>query len=71
MKNVLANLKAGRTALIVTLDKENNVIASASNLQGVTTTFTGSVNVYDMVRHASLIATKEAVLKLEEVLLDA
>ena len=67
MKNVLANLKAGRTALIVTLDKENNVIASASNLQGVTTTFTGSVNVYDMVRHASLIATKEAVLKLEEV----
>ena len=71
MKNILFNLKAGRTALIVTLDKEKNVIASASNLQGVSTTFTGSINVYDIERHVSLITTKEAVLKLEEVFLDA
>lgn len=71
MKNILVNLKAEKTSLIITLNKENNVIASASNLQGVKATFTGSVNVYDIVKHAFLIFTKEAVLKLEEVLLDA
>lgn len=71
MKNILSNIKAGKTALIVTLNKEDNVIASANNLQGVATTFTGSVNVYDLMRHQTLIITKEAALKLEEVLLDA
>lgn len=68
MKNILSNINVGKTALIVTLNKEDNVIASANNLQGVTTTFSGSVNVYDLMRHQTLVITKEAALKLEEVL---
>mgnify|MGYP001766550574 CR=1 FL=1 len=71
IKNILSNLKAGKTAIIVTLNKEENVVASANNLQGVSTTFTGSVNVYDLMRHQTLVITKEAALKLEEVLLNA
>ena len=71
MKNILSNIKAGKTALIVTLNKEDNVVASANNLQGIATTFTGSVNVYDLMRYQTLVITKEAALKLEEVLLDA
>lgn len=71
MMSILASLNTKKTALIVTLDKEANVIASANNIKGVTTSFTGSVNVYDVIRHMDLIITKEAVLKLEEVLLNA
>lgn len=69
MKNILKNVNVGKTALIVTLNKEDNVVTSAKNLQGVTTTFAGSVNVYDLMRHQTLVITKEAALKLEEVLL--
>lgn len=71
MKKVLSNLNIGKTALLVTLNKDENVLRSAGNLAGVTTTFSGSVNVYDVLRHKNLILTKEAVLKLEEVLLNA
>ena len=68
MKGILEGLNVAKTALIVTFDNDKNVIASASNLPGVNVTFSGSVNVYDMVKHGSLVMTKEAVLKLEEVL---
>lgn len=71
MKNILSNIKVGKTALIVTLNKEDNIVASANNLQGIATTFIGSVNVYDLMRYQTLVITKEAALKLEEVLLDA
>ena len=68
MKGILGGLNVEKTALIVTFDNDKNVVASASNLPGVDVTFSGSVNVYDVVRHSSLVMTKEAVLKLEEVL---
>ncbi len=71
MRNILSALKVSKTALIVTLNKEDNVVISANNLPGVTTTFTGSVNVYDLMRHQTLVMTKDAALKLEEVLLNA
>ena len=71
IKNILSTLKAAKTAIIVTLNKEDNVVVSANNLPGVTTTFTGSVNVYDLMRHQTVVMTKDAALKLEEVLLNA
>lgn len=71
IKNILSSLQAGRTALIVTLNKEDNLVLSTKNLTGVLTAFTGSVNVYDLMRHQTLVMTKDAALKLEEVLLNA
>lgn len=71
IKNILSALNAKKTAIIVTLNKEDNVVVSANNLQGVSTAFTGSVNVYDLMRHQTLVITKDAALKLEEVLLNA
>ena len=71
IKNILSSLKAGKTTMIVTLNKESNLVLSANNLPGVSTSFTGSVNVYDLMRHQTLVMTKEAALKLEEVLLNA
>lgn len=67
MLNVLKNVNAGKKALIVTLDKNDNVVFSANNIPGVKTSFVGQLNVYEILNHNSFIITKAAVEKLEEV----
>lgn len=67
MKNVLKNVNAAKKALVVTCDKNDNVVQSANNIAGVSTSFVGQVNVYEILNHNSLIITKEAVAKIEEV----
>ena len=64
---MLTNLKVNTSALIVTNEKNDNVVKSAKNIQGVATTFMGSLNVYDMLKHDVMIITKDAVSKIEEV----
>jgi large subunit ribosomal protein L4 len=63
----LAGVNAEKKALIVTDGKDENVVRSASNIPGVETTHTGSLNVYDILNHISFIVTKDAVRKIEEV----
>jgi large subunit ribosomal protein L4 len=63
----LAGVNAEKKALIVTAGKDENIVRSASNIQGVETSHTGSLNVYDILNHISFIVTKDAVRKLEEV----
>ena len=65
--NMLKNLKVESKALIVTNEKNDNLVKSAKNIQGVATTFMGSLNVYDMLKHDVMIITKDAVSKIEEV----
>ncbi len=67
MMAVLKNLNVTGKALIVTLDKNDNVVFSANNLPGVATSFVGQINVYEILNHTSLVVTKAAVEKLEEV----
>lgn len=67
MVTLLKNLKVDRKALFVTADPEKNVYLSARNLPGISVTFAGSVNVYDILLHDKLIILKDAVGKLEEV----
>ncbi|MGI6737336.1 MAG: 50S ribosomal protein L4 [Anaerovoracaceae bacterium] len=67
MVNVLASIKAEGKALIVTAEKNDNVVRSAANLQGVKTAVVNSINVYDILNHTNFIITKDAVQKLEEV----
>lgn len=64
---LLKNLKVAGKALVVTVDKNDNVVFSANNLQGVSTSFVGQINVYEILNHTSLVITKAAVEKLEEV----
>jgi large subunit ribosomal protein L4 len=63
----LADVHAEKKALIVTAGKDENVVRSASNIPGIETTHTGSLNVYDILNHISFIVTKDAVRKIEEV----
>lgn len=67
MIKVLENIKAGRKALIIMDAKDENVVRSASNIQGVRTALVGTMNVYEIINHNSLILTKSAVEKIEEV----
>ena len=67
MIKVLANVKAGKKALIVMAEKDENVVKSAANIPGVRTALVGTMNVYEIVNHDSFIVTQEAVKKIEEV----
>ena len=66
MKKVLDNLKADR-ALVVIGDDSENVVLSARNLPGVQTAFVNTINVYDILKYNTVIATKSSVESIEEV----
>jgi large subunit ribosomal protein L4 len=63
---ILKNLNANK-ALIVMGDKNENVIKSANNIQGVQTALVNTINVYDILKYDLFIITKDAVEKVEEV----
>lgn len=68
MLNILNNIKvAGKKVLFVTGDVEVNVVKASNNIEGVSTTFVGSINVYDILNHDYCVVTKNAVEKIEEV----
>ena len=67
MVEVLKNVKAGKKALIVMAEKDENVVKSAANIPGVRTALVGTMNVYEIINHTNFIVTKEAIEKIEEV----
>ena len=67
MVEILGNIGAEKKALIVTADKNDNVVRSAANIPGVRTALATTMNVYEIVNHGSLILTKDAVEKIQEV----
>ena len=66
MKNVLANLKADK-ALVILNDNDQNVVLSARNIEGVETALTNTINVFDLLKHKTVVVTKAAVETIEEV----
>ena len=67
MVKVLNNINAASKALLVLPEKNNNVYLSARNISGVETTFVDTLNVYSILKYESLVATKDAIAKIEEV----
>ena len=67
MVKVLAALNAQKKALIVMDEKDDNVVKSAHNIPGVRTALVGTMNVYEIVNHYSLILTEAAAKRIEEV----
>jgi len=65
---ILNNLKVARKALVVTAGYEDNVALSARNIPGVKFVAADGINVLDVLQHDQLIITKEAALKVQEVL---
>ena len=67
MVKMLENVKAGKKALIVTAEKDENVVRSAANIPGVRTALVSTMNVYEIINHDNFIVTAEAIKKIEEV----
>lgn len=66
MASILGNLKVSK-ALVVLGDKNDNVILSARNIASVRTALPNTINVYDILKYDTLVLTKDAVAKIEEV----
>ena len=69
-KNVVSMLKAlgaEKKALIVTKDADALMVRASANIQGVKTTFVGSLNVVDILNCDKVIIAKDAVQTVEEV----
>ena len=64
---ILNNVNAAKKALVVIADKNDNVIKSARNIEGVQTALVNTMNVYDILKYDSFIITTDAVKKVEEV----
>lgn len=67
MVKVLANLKVEGKAYIVNEEPVENVERAAANIPGVKTGLVNTINVVDVLNHDTLILTKAALKKLEEV----
>lgn len=64
---ILNNVNAAAKALIVLPEKNDNIYLSARNLAGVETTFVDTLNVYSILKYDSMVTTKSAISKIEEV----
>lgn len=65
-KKVMDNLKVEK-AMVVIADKDDKVILSARNLPKIDTAVAENINVYDVLKGDTLVLTKDAVAKIEEV----
>ena len=63
---VMDNLKVAK-ALVVLDDGSNNAALSARNLPAVKTAYVNTINVYDILKYNTVVATKAAVANIEEV----
>ena len=67
MLDFLTAIDSGKKPLFVLHETNMAVVKSAANIPGAEVMHVDSINVYDLLNHDQLIATPEAVKKLEEV----
>ena len=63
---ILDNLKVSK-AIVILEEDDKNVILSARNIPDVITASANTINTYDIMKYATVITTKGAVAKIEEV----
>ena len=63
---VMDNLKVNK-GLVILSDNDQNTVLSARNLPTINTTLVGALNVYDVMKAGTVVLTREAVAKIEEV----
>ena len=65
-KAVMKNLKVSK-ALVVLADNDQNTVLSARNIPEVKTSLVNTINVFDILKYNTVVATKAAVASIEEV----
>ena len=63
----LTAIGAGESSLIVLEGENKNAVLSARNIKDVKTAYVNTINVFDILKYDSFVATKAAVEKIEEV----
>jgi large subunit ribosomal protein L4 len=66
MVKVLESLKIS-SALIITPAVDETVLRASNNIPGIQTTTVGTLNTYEVLKYDAVIATRDAVEKVEEV----
>ncbi len=64
---ILDSLNLENTTLVVTADGNTNVSKSARNIPGVKPLKVDFINVYDLLKYDTLLITRDAVARIEEV----
>ena len=64
--NVMNNLKVSK-GLVVIAGNDANVVMSARNVEGIDTAQANMINVYSVMKAKTIVLTKDAVAKIEEV----
>ena len=64
--NVMNNLNVNK-GLVVLAENDANVVKSAKNIPTVDTTLVNTINVFDVMKANTVVLTKDAVAKIEEV----
>ena len=67
MVKALTDLKVEGKTLIVLSEKNENVLMSSRNIEGVKTILLKNINVFDLLKYNNLILSVDTVKKLEEV----
>ncbi len=57
----------GQSVLVVTKEKDENVLLSARNIPGVTVMRAQDLNTYEVLVHERVVLTREALQKIQEV----
>ena len=65
-KAVMNTLKVSK-ALVVLADNDQNTVLSARNIPEVKTSLVNTINVFDILKYNTVVATKAAVASIEEV----
>jgi len=67
MVATLQALNSSKKTLVITADGDANITKSARNIPGVKPLRVDYINVYDLLKYDTLLITKDAVAKVEEV----
>ena len=67
MAEVLVAIKAAKKTLIVLPENNDVVYKSARNIEGVKVATVNTINVYDILNCDTLVASQDAIAKIEEV----
>ena len=66
--SVLKSLGAPEKVLVLVNEADETLLRATGNLQGVKLALPESVNAYDLLKYRHLLATKDALGRLQEVL---
>jgi large subunit ribosomal protein L4 len=66
MAEILKNIGA-ESALVVTAEKDENVVRATNNIKGALAATVGTINTYDILKYEKFVVTREALSKVSEV----